>query len=110
MTNDRAAFIRAIIAAPDDDTVRLAFADWLDDRGETERAEFIRLQCHIASLDPSDYTYGCPLHRREQELLQSFQPGSSTGATSKELDRSRSTFGPVLSPCFLICPTALGGQ
>jgi uncharacterized protein (TIGR02996 family) len=41
---ERDAFLRAIVADPADDTVRLAFADWLDEHDETERAEFIRLQ------------------------------------------------------------------
>jgi uncharacterized protein (TIGR02996 family) len=43
--SDRAAFIAAIIAAPDDDLPRLVFADWLDEHGDSARAEFIRLQC-----------------------------------------------------------------
>ena len=42
--SDRDAFLRAIAADPADDTVRLAFADWLDEQGEADRAEFIRLQ------------------------------------------------------------------
>jgi uncharacterized protein (TIGR02996 family) len=38
------AFLEAIIGAPDDDVPRLIFADWLDEQGETTRAEFIRQQ------------------------------------------------------------------
>ena len=38
------SFLHAIVANPADDTVRLAFADWLDENGDTTRAEFIRLQ------------------------------------------------------------------
>lgn len=34
-----AAFIRAIVAAPNDAAPRLVFADWLDDRGQHERAK-----------------------------------------------------------------------
>jgi uncharacterized protein (TIGR02996 family) len=37
-------FLRAICANPEDDTVRLVYADWLDENGDAERAEFIRLQ------------------------------------------------------------------
>jgi uncharacterized protein (TIGR02996 family) len=40
--NDEAAFMAAILAAPDDDAPRLVFADWLDERGD-RRAEWIRL-------------------------------------------------------------------
>ena len=40
--SERAAFVSAILDNPADDTVRLVFADWLDEHGEPERAEFIR--------------------------------------------------------------------
>jgi uncharacterized protein (TIGR02996 family) len=43
------AFIQAVLADPDDDTVRLVFADWLEERGDP-RAEFIRVQCELAKL------------------------------------------------------------
>jgi uncharacterized protein (TIGR02996 family) len=82
--SERAAFIRAICEQPDDDTVRLVFADWLDENGEGERAEFIRVQCELATAvrdrEASDrgFTAGhvcndpacrvCPLRRREREL------------------------------------------
>ncbi len=39
-------FLRAICENPEDDTVRLVYADWLDENGDPERAEFIRL--HVA--------------------------------------------------------------
>jgi uncharacterized protein (TIGR02996 family) len=51
--SDDTALLNAIIASPGDDLPRLIFADWLDDRGEADRAEFIRVQCRIASP-------GCP--------------------------------------------------
>jgi uncharacterized protein (TIGR02996 family) len=40
--SDRDALHAAICANPDDDTPRLIFADWLDDRGEAKRAAYIR--------------------------------------------------------------------
>jgi uncharacterized protein (TIGR02996 family) len=40
--NDRDALLAAILADPADDTVRLAFADWCEENGDHERAEFIR--------------------------------------------------------------------
>src|SRR5262249_53214424 len=39
-----AAFLAAIRENPDDDTPRLAFADWLAENGEPERGELIRAQ------------------------------------------------------------------
>ena len=42
-------FKRAICAAPDDDAPRLAFADWLYEQGDCDRAEYIKL---AIELDP----------------------------------------------------------
>src|SRR5437763_14201269 len=53
---DRAAFLAAIAAAPADDLPRLVFADWLDEHGDPDRAEFIRLQCAAARGEPADPT------------------------------------------------------
>ena len=47
---DEAAFLAAVRAAPDDDLPRLVYADWLDEHGEADRAEFIRVQCELAGL------------------------------------------------------------
>lgn len=55
--DDASPFLRTIAENPHDDTPRLVFADWLDDRGHPERAEFIRLQCELANLDPADPGY-----------------------------------------------------
>lgn len=44
--------MKNILAAPEDDDLRLVFADWLEDRGDEDRANLIRLQCEIARLAP----------------------------------------------------------
>ncbi|QJW93430.1 TIGR02996 domain-containing protein [Frigoriglobus tundricola] len=56
MSSDRDALFAAIRDNPEEDTPRLMFADWLDEHGEHERAEFVRLQCELAQLadDASD--------------------------------------------------------
>lgn len=41
-------FIAAIIAQPDDDTVRLVYADWLTENGQPDRGEFIRSEIELA--------------------------------------------------------------
>jgi len=49
--SDEDAFLRAICDQPDEDTPRLAFADWLDDRGGAVNAawaELIRVQVPLA--------------------------------------------------------------
>ena len=60
---DAVALLVAIRAAPDDDAPRLVYADWLDEHGQPERAEFIRVQCELARRE----TPG--LRGREAELL-----------------------------------------
>lgn len=46
-----AAFQRMIQEHPDDDGPRLVYADWLEESGRCERAEFIRLECSGDSGD-----------------------------------------------------------
>jgi uncharacterized protein (TIGR02996 family) len=48
---DWPAFMAAIVADPDDDTVRLAAADFLEEHGEADRAAFIRIQVELARLE-----------------------------------------------------------
>src|SRR4051794_1321406 len=62
------SFLAAIIDCPEDDTHRLVYADWLDDHGQPERAEFIRLQCRLACLSEEDPQRE-QLEKRERELL-----------------------------------------
>lgn len=84
-------FLAAIIAAPDDDMPRLIAADFLDENGEPERAEFVRVQIAMVNgsiqerlPDPRKHTQlksdlswqsvddcgNCPhCRRRESELL-----------------------------------------
>src|SRR5256885_615125 len=38
-------FLLTVFDRPDDDGPRLVYADWLEERGECDRAELIRLQC-----------------------------------------------------------------
>jgi uncharacterized protein (TIGR02996 family) len=68
--NDGAAFLRALRASPDDDTSRLVFADWLDERGDP-LGEFIRLQFE---LEPLRHNYDDPraqeLRERESEIIR----------------------------------------
>lgn len=43
------ALLEAVLANPADDLPRLVLADWLEEHGQTERAEFIRAQVQIAA-------------------------------------------------------------
>src|SRR5262249_16867267 len=62
-------FLDDIVANIDDDTPRLAYADWLMEEGHDDRAEFIRVQVELARL-PSWEAERVRLRLREQELLK----------------------------------------
>lgn len=49
MTDER-SLLDAILAHPDEDMPRLMYADWLQEHGQDERAEFIRVQIELARL------------------------------------------------------------
>lgn len=87
-----ASLLAAIVAEPDDDLPRLLAADWFEERGESERAEFIRVQIRFALMVECGYTdlrandgcrFGgsvngcrrCLLIRRGRELFKSAGPG-----------------------------------
>jgi uncharacterized protein (TIGR02996 family) len=57
MTQDE-AFLQDILDHPEDDTPRLVYADWLDESGDAERAELIRVQCELARMEGPDWHWG----------------------------------------------------
>lgn len=63
------AYLDSVCAQPDDDAPRLAYADGLDGQGDHARAEFIRVQCQLARLDPGDPDRP-PLAEAERALLR----------------------------------------
>lgn len=79
----KVAFLRSMCAEPKDDTTREVYADWLEEQGETERAELIRVQCdlqewHERVCGCDAYTGRCPACdgsiakwiERERDLLR----------------------------------------
>jgi uncharacterized protein (TIGR02996 family) len=71
MNNDE-AFLRAIADNPADDTLRLAYTNWLDDRSDS-RADLLRVQQTFAqeSLGSSRYRDLC---EQEQQLVRQLDP------------------------------------
>lgn len=67
-----AAFLAAIRDEPDDDLPRLAYADWLDEQGQAERSEFIRVQIEL-SHGVRDVGVSAELLRRQRELIARFR-------------------------------------
>lgn len=70
MTEDE-AFLQAILEEPDADAPRLMYADWLDERDDP-RAEFIRVQCTLASA-VMGAARRAELKQRERALLRQYQ-------------------------------------
>ena len=68
--NAERPFLDAVLADPADDGVRLVYADWLEDHGQSERAEFVRLQIELARLPQYD-ARAAVLRWRERFLLVS---------------------------------------
>lgn len=68
-------FFRAIKETPDDDTPRLIFADWLQERGDAAsaaRGEFLRLNVLRHRLTPNDPHHDA-LKRREAQIVTQHQ-------------------------------------
>lgn len=69
---------RAILEQPHDLTLRLVFADWLDEHGDPDRAEFIRVMCELWRVHPgrqvsmTSERYGVLLER-ERTLSQNYR-------------------------------------
>src|SRR5215472_8143648 len=66
--NQHQGFLQDILEHPDEDAPRLIYADWLDENGDSDRAEFIRVQCEQAKL-PWDDDRQSELLAREAQLL-----------------------------------------
>ena len=60
-------FLQAVLAHPDEEAPRLIYADWLEEQGEADRAEFIRLQCELPRI-PYDEARRVQVVRRLIEL------------------------------------------
>src|SRR5262249_15406970 len=63
------ALLETIRAHPSEDSPRLVYADWLEENGECELAEFIRVQIERAERDEFDPAQKV-LAQREKELIE----------------------------------------
>lgn len=92
---DHTPFLTAIASNPDDDLPRLVYADWLDEHGDPDRSEFIRLQCHTAHVGPLDPSWA-PAKLREFDLFKANEAKWRSGDRSDHsyvlMDRWRRGF------------------
>lgn len=72
MFGDGSALLAAICENPQEDLPRLIYADWLEENGRPERAEFIRLQCERWSQG-SAYPNLAAVRNRASQLLKEFR-------------------------------------
>jgi uncharacterized protein (TIGR02996 family) len=68
MPHTESVLLAAIVAAPEDDLPRLAYADHLEEVGQAERAEFIRLEVELAKEQAADDRE--QIRQRAVELLK----------------------------------------
>jgi uncharacterized protein (TIGR02996 family) len=73
------AFLQAICAKPEDDTPRLVYADWLEEQGDTDRAEFIRVQCELEKVPPGLRPCSTGAATRATRCATPAVPGSPNG-------------------------------
>ncbi len=66
---EQGALLQAIRQSPADDSVRLVYADWLEEHGQPERAELIRVRC------PDDRTSRPRRTRRRGATAAAFTAG-----------------------------------
>src|SRR5438067_1250501 len=67
--SDHDPFLRTIAERPADDGPRLVYADWLEEQGDADRAEFIRLQIDLARTEDDDDATHPAKEERVEELL-----------------------------------------
>ena len=70
---DHDALVRAICHAPDDDTPRLVYADYLEDTSEAARAEFVRAQVELART-PDWEPFAVLCRTRKMEWSEAGEP------------------------------------
>lgn len=86
------ALLAACRARPADDLPRLVLADWLDENGQPERAEFVRIQVEV-SHPTADVARIRGLKKREADLLSEYE-----GEWAGGYQRASEAMKPALRP------------
>jgi uncharacterized protein (TIGR02996 family) len=113
MSADRQALIDAIRDEPDDERLRLVYADWLEDNGEPQRAEYVRLCYELSGLDADD-PHAIELERRRTQLFRkhgkTWAPGLSGDATARLKSHGLVQRVEMTASSFLKCADQLRGE
>ena len=76
------AFLRAILAEPGEDVHRLVAADWLEEHGEPERAEFIRASVGEEKLTHAAGAGGCRRCKLERVVCRWIERAGKEGVAN----------------------------
>ena len=82
------AFLASIREAPEDESPRIIFADWLDDHGDHERAEFIRVQILLSQLDRDSPSWE-QTRKRSDEILARRRGEWTAGPPAQDVEFRR---------------------
>jgi uncharacterized protein (TIGR02996 family) len=99
MTEER-AFLAAILEKPDDDTLKLLYADWLEEQGDP-RAEYLRLMMSVRRervVSPEQRRQQVPA--RLQELAATLDPNWLAVVSDPEVERCGRNTGRAWRPRF----------
>jgi uncharacterized protein (TIGR02996 family) len=112
MSTTELSLLRSVIADPQSDSLRLVYADYLEERGDP-RADFIRLQCELAALPTCD-ARRYSLEPRVQALLTQYRtawerPFLELGACECEFTRGFVESVTISAAAFLQHNSALFG-
>jgi uncharacterized protein (TIGR02996 family) len=113
MSADRQALIDAIRDEPDNERLRLVYADWLEDSGDPQRAEYVRLCYELAGLDAGD-PHAVQLASRRARLFVANKKKWGAGLPSLVLAELASSglvqHFEAKASSFLKCADRLGGE
>lgn len=106
VTLDGPALVKAIRDQPDDDTVRLVYADYLQEQGQDERAEFVRVEVALGAAEreydeclKADIHHTDPTRQAVTDRIASLRPRSNV----------LWTLGIAVGGFLDLCPAAWGG-
>jgi uncharacterized protein (TIGR02996 family) len=93
LRTDDAHFLARIIADPDSDAERLIYADWLEEQGRAERAEFVRVQVALAGRKPCIWDPPCyKVNVAPHHQCHSCQSGAAFRQRERELLKAHASF------------------
>ena len=89
--HDERAFLREIANDPENPAARLIYADWLEEHGACDRAEFLRLETELTGMSPTEPAF-LKLNARFHELHGRLDPKWLAWLDRTEIENCRLEF------------------